>query len=405
MNQKLFGKTITQLRKRNHLTQSQLAELLSVSDKAISKWETGLGYPEITLLPKLATVLGVSVDYLFSGERKGIAIAGNIIADIIKTIDSYPPIGMLANISQVSMAVGGCVSNTAIDLATIDPSLPLHAIGCVGDDEYGRFMISQLQRRRIHTDGVRITEKAPTAFTDVMSLPSGDRTFFHTRGANALFSPEDIDVSALSCKILHIGYILLLDQFDAPDEEYGTVMARFLHQAQQTGIKTSIDVVSNNSADYASTIIPVLPYCDYVIINEIECCRVWSLDPRTEDGSLNLEIVREAMEKTMAAGVSQKVIVHAKEAGFCLDHDGTFTVIPSLQIPPEQIKGSVGAGDAFCAGCLYGIYHQMSDTEMLEFASTAAACNLFSANSVDGMRTKSEIQEMMNQYQRRKLCL
>ena len=135
MNQKLFGKTITQLRKRNHLTQSQLAELLSVSDKAISKWETGLGYPEITLLPKLATVLGVSVDYLFSGERKGIALAGNIIADIIKTIDTYPPIGMLANISQVSMAVGGCVSNTAIDLATLDPSLPLHAMGCVGDDE------------------------------------------------------------------------------------------------------------------------------------------------------------------------------------------------------------------------------------------------------------------------------
>ena len=124
MNQKLFGSTITQLRKRNRMTQSTLAELLSVSDKEISKWETGLGYPEITLLPKLAAVLGVSVDYLFSGERKGIALAGNIITDVIKTIDTYPPIGMLANISQITKAVGGCVSNTAIDLAKIDPSQP-----------------------------------------------------------------------------------------------------------------------------------------------------------------------------------------------------------------------------------------------------------------------------------------
>ena len=404
MNQKLFGKTITQLRKRNHLTQSQLAELLNVSDKAVSKWETGLGYPEITLLPKLAAVLDVSVDYLFSGERKGIAVAGNIIADIIKTIDTYPPLGMLANISQTTKAVGGCVSNTIIDLAKIDPSLPLHAMGCVGDDEYGRFMLSQFQRYRIRTEGVRITDKAPTAFTDVMNLPSGERTFFHSRGANALFCPEDIDVSALSCKILHIGYILLLDRFDADDAEYGTVMARFLHQIQKTGIKTSIDVVSDNSADYAAKIIPVLPYCDYVIINEIECCRAWGIQPRKDDGSLDVAALRKAMEKTMAAGVKEKIIVHAKEAGFCLDHDGVFSAIPSLKIPAEQIKGSVGAGDAFCAGCLYGIYNQMNDTEMLEFASATAACNLFSENSIDGMRSKSEIQDIMKTYQRRELC-
>ena len=106
----------------------------------------------------------------------------------------------------------------------------------------------------------------------------------------------------------------------------------------------------------------------------------------------------------MAAGVGEKVIVHAKEAGFCLDCDGNFTVIPSLQIPAQQIKGSVGAGDAFCAGCLYGIYTQMSDTEMLAFASAAAACNLFSENSVDGMRSRSEILDIMNHYQRRTLC-
>jgi transcriptional regulator with XRE-family HTH domain len=51
MNPKLFGATITALRKKNGLTQTALAKLLNVSDKAVSKWETGLGYPEITLLP------------------------------------------------------------------------------------------------------------------------------------------------------------------------------------------------------------------------------------------------------------------------------------------------------------------------------------------------------------------
>ena len=56
-----------------------------------------------------------------------------------------------------------------------------------------------------------------------------------------------------------------------------------------------------------------------------------------------------------------------------------------------MIKGSVGAGDSFCAGSLDGIYYGLSDEETLKFSSAAAACNLFEANSIDGMKTKEEI--------------
>ena len=403
MNQKLFGMTVTRLRKRAGMTQAELAKSLNVSDKAVSKWETGLGYPEITLLPRIAAVFGVTVDYLLTGERKGIAIAGNLITDLVKTIHSYPAPGMLVNIHSVSRGVGGCAANTAIDLARIDASVPINALGCVGDDEYGRYVISQLQRNNIDTSGVKIEDQAPTSFTDVMSLPGGERTFFHARGANALFSPEDVDISALPCSMLHIGYILLLDRFDEKIPEYGTVMARFLKDVQEAGIKTSIDVVSENRPDYPEIIKPALKYCDRVIINEIECCNIWGLNPRREDGGLHLENVRAAMEKTLCCGVKEKVIVHCKEAGCCLDASGQWTVVPSLQIPAEEIKGSVGAGDAFCAGCLYGLYHHYTDLEMLEFASAAAACNLFAENAVDGMRSKQEILQVMQHYPRRAL--
>jgi len=403
VNQKLFGATVTKLRKQHHMTQRMLAESLNVSSKAVSKWETGMGYPEITLLPKIAAVLGVSVDYLITGERRGITIAGNILTDIVKRVECYPQIGMLAKILSVSKAVGGCVPNTAIDLAKIDPSVPISALGCVGDDEYGRYLIAQMQRYNIDTGGVKVTEAAPTSFTDVMSLEGGERTFFHARGANGLFRPEDVDFAGLSCNMLHIGYIFLLDSFDEDDPQYGTVMARFLKQVQEMGIKTSIDVVSDSTGDYPKKIIPVLKYCDYVIINEIECCSIWGLNPRREDGSLNVDTLRNAMTKTMESGAAEKVIVHSKEAGFCLSRDGQWTAVPSLRIPSEEIKGSVGAGDAYCAGCLYSIYHQHSDREMLEFASAAAACNLFAENAVDGMRSRQEIMQMMNQYERQQL--
>jgi sugar/nucleoside kinase (ribokinase family) len=233
-----------------------------------------------------------------------------------------------------------------------------------------------------------------------MSVPSGERTFFHKKGANAEFCPDDIDVDALNCNIFHIGYILLLDMFDADDKQYGTVMARFLSEVQSRGIKTSIDLVSDSSGNYGKKVIPVLKYCNYVIINEIECCGIWNVEPRLENGKINVDNVQKAMQKCMDAGVRDKVVVHCKECSFALDSKGRFTTVPSLKVSREDIKGTVGAGDAFCAGCLYAIYNNYTDQEMLEFASAAAACNLLEANAVDGMKPRNEILMLAERYGR-----
>ena len=402
MDPKTFGALILRLRKRAGYTQASLAEKLNLSDKTVCKWENGLGYPDITQLPALAHLLGITVDSLLSEQNVGIAIAGNMIADSVKSIRVFPKVGMLTNIESSKLAIGGCVPNTATDLAVIDSTLPVSVYGRVGDDGNGSFMLSKLKGKGIDVSGVSISTQTPTSFCDVMSLPTSERTFFQFSGANAEFSPEDVDVSTLSCKIFHIGYILLLDKFDAPDAEYGTAMARFLHTLQKQGIKTSIDAVSSTRIeDYAEKLRPAFAYSDYVIINEIECCNAWGLNPRNEDGSLNEDAIRTAMEKTMACGVSEKVVVHLKEGGFCLSSNGEFTKLGSLKIPQEDIRGSVGAGDAFCAGCLYALYHGYSDLDMLNFASAAAACNLFAENSVDGMRSKKEIEKLSEQYERR----
>lgn len=68
MNQYETGVVIKELREKNHITQLQLAEKLGVSDKTISKWETGKGYPDITLLEPIADALSVSVTELISGN-------------------------------------------------------------------------------------------------------------------------------------------------------------------------------------------------------------------------------------------------------------------------------------------------------------------------------------------------
>lgn len=396
---KNIGATIKSLRKSKGLTQYELGAILNVSDKTISKWESGQGYPEITQFPNLAKVFGVSIDYLFSGERKGIAVVGNIIIDLVKNLDCYPKQGMMAYVESIEKAVGGCVSNTAIDLAKIDSTLPVSAVSRVGNDENGRFVTSILKNHGIDISQISFSSTAPTSFSDVMSVSGGERTFFHAKGANAELDPDDINLNALNCSILHAGYLLILEQFDKEDKEYGTRMARFLKSAQDEGIKTSIDIVSDTLGNYNKIVVPALKYCNYVIVNEIEATAVYKINPRKPNGDLDIEAVKKAMLNMKKDGVKDKVIVHAKEMGICLDvKSGAFTMVNSLKIPKELIKGSVGAGDAFCAGALYGLYNNYTDDETLLFAAAAAATSLFADNSTDGMKSKADIEKIIKKY-------
>ena len=396
-----LGANIARLRKKQGLTQTCLAEMLCVSNKTVSKWERGAGYPEITQLYSLSRILGTTVDTLMMSERHGITIAGSLVADHIKMINSYPDMNMLSTIYSVSHGVGGNVPNVGIDLAKIDRSLKVNAVGRVGDDESGRFLVNELRQSGVDTSGVITSGTAGTSFSDVMTVQdTGERTFFHYRGANAEFGPWDVDLSAADCRMMHVGYILMMDALDAEDPEYGTVMARFLKDIQAAGILTSIDVVSDSSGLFAEKVTPALRYTDNAFMNEIEACGISGLAPRDENGRIILENIKATMERIMAEGVGARVIVHCPEAGFCLNKNGEFTVVPSLKLPKGFIKGTVGAGDAFCAGCLYGIYKGLSDKEILEFASGAACCSLSTADAVSGMKDKDYIFDLIKNTER-----
>lgn len=333
--------------------------------------------------------------------RNGITIAGNILVDIVKMIERYPDKNMLVHITESVKAVGGCVPNTIINLAKIDPDVKLKALGKVGSDDNGKFLIDEMAKYGVDVSGVKVAEGKETSYDDVMTETStGARTFFLSCGINHEFGIEDIDVDALDCNIFHAGYILLLGALDAEDEEYGTKMARLLHMVSKKGIKTSVDAVSEDGDRFKEKIVPALKHCDYTMMNEIESCKVTGLSPRTPDGRIDVENIKKTMETFMAYGVREKVIVHCAEAGFLLDKSGEFLIVPSLKLPKGYIKGSVGAGDSFAAACLYGINEGFDNVKILEFASAAAACNLTASDSISGMKTRAEIERMCEEFER-----
>ena len=322
-----------------------------------------------------------------------IVFCGSMIADVIKTLPAWPDKGMLVPITAIRRQIGGAVCNSGVDLKTLDPSVEVRAVGAVGADDNGNFVVDYLSSRGLDCSQVRRVKGVPTSFTDVMTVePTGERTFFNMHGADSTLVPEDIDVSRLDCDIFHFGYLLLLDGMDAPDPEYGTKAARLLAAVQAAGIRTSIDIVSEQSDRFARIVRPALRYCDYCIVNEIEGSMA------TGAPSDDLRAICEGL---LAAGVREQAVVHCPDAGASLDRNGNFARVGSLRLPQGWIKGSVGAGDAFCAGVLYAIMKGMDADQALRLGSCAAAMNLSVTDSVSGAKPYAETIALDSKFARR----
>ena len=311
-------------------------------------------------------------------------LAGNILVDNVKTIAAWPEKGMLVPIVSMTRAVGGSVCNTGIDLKTLDPSLTVRALGKVGRDDAGDFAVDTLARRGLDVSLVTRVD-VPTTFTDVMTVKgTGERTFFNMHGADSALTADDVDVDALDCDLFHLGYLLLLDGLDAPDAEYGTQAAHLLAKVRAAGIKTSVDIVSEQSARFPDIVRPVLKHCDYLVINEIEGSLATGLPCRDALGRTTPEALLAIAEALFALGVKERVVLHCPEFSVSCDASGRTATVPSLKLPQGWIKGAVGAGDAFCAGMLYAFMKGMPDEDGMRLASCAAAANLAVADSVSG---------------------
>lgn len=314
-------------------------------------------------------------------NRRGIALAGSLLVDKLNEIFAYPAEGELTKILSVSHAVGGCVPNTGIDIKRVDPTITVKAIGKIGNDGEGAFLVNTLNENGVDTSLIK-TGEMPTSFTDVMSVTGVQRTFFAYPGACADFGFDDVDFDSLDVKMLHLGYFLLLDKIDNGDG------IRILQKAQEMGIKTSIDLVSENSDRY-SLVADCLKYTDNLIINEHEAAMIAGLEPKRD----NLEIIAKRLKKM---GVKERVIIHMPEVGVCLSDKGYFE-LESPKLPEGYIKGKTGAGDAFCAGALIGIYRELDEKAILTLATKTAAASLSSADATSGLRSECEIDKMLTE--------
>ncbi len=333
-------------------------------------------------------------------KRNGIICAGNWIVDKIKIVDKLPSGGMLANILNESLSTGGAPANVLGDLSMLGSSFPLAGAGIVGDDEAGDYICSKYDALGIDTRQIQKLPGVNTSYTDVMTEQStGNRTFFHFHGANDIFDIEHIIIKKIDHKIFHLGYLALLGRMDRKDKDYGTVAARLLNQIQEAGIKTSVDIVSIQG-DILSTIVPpALKFVDYLILNEFEIGAISGVRVRNKDDCLIQEALKDAVEKVSAMGNMKFVVVHMPEGSYMRMQNGAQHSAGSLKLPRDYIVGAVGAGDAFCAGMLYGTHEQWLHEDCMRLGACCAAACLSAGDANSGMKPLKEVLRLADQFE------
>lgn len=320
-------------------------------------------------------------------HRRGFICAGCWTVDRIKMIDLWPAEEELGRILAVERQGGGSAHNVGIDIRKLDPDMPVSTIGLLGEDEEGDLLYRLASSHALDTSQLRRTRDAGTSYTDVMSVQgTGKRTFFHYTGANDLLSPEDFDLDNRPEKILHLGLLSLHERLDAEDGRGGNGWSTVLKKAQSAGLRTSIEMVSIEPLRNRQLVEPCLPYIDYLIVNDREISAIARL-PTLVNGKADAAACLQAARLVLAEGNMALVAVHYPEGAVCVMRDGSEYISSSLAMPPELIAGSVGAGDAFVAGFLYGIHEDWSIADSIELAHAAAAACLRAVNTVDGVES------------------
>jgi sugar/nucleoside kinase (ribokinase family) len=162
-----------------------------------------------------------------------------------------------------------------------------------------------------------------------------------------------------------------------------------LRRARAAGLRTSIDCVSEDSDRFRGIVLPVLPHVDIMFTNDFEAEKLTGLHLH-RDNALQVAAVVKAAEMLLAAGVQSWVVIHFPEAVYARERGGASLWQPSLKVPPEQIAGAAGAGDALAAGVLFGLQEDWAMAQCLKLGVAAAAACRFDPSCSAGILSVAE---------------
>lgn len=298
------------------------------------------------------------------------------ILDILgRHVRRLPPGQDLDLIDEVRLTVAGTAAGTSVDLAKLGADV--YAMGAVGRDEPGRFIVDTMRQYGIHTEGIVRKEGVQTSCSMLPIRPNGERPALHVLGANAQFGLEDIQWDIIAeADYLHFGGTYLLPRLD------GEPTAKILKFAKEHGVVTTLDMIAMGRPDALALIEPALPYIDYFMPGLDEARSICGRRERSDVISFFLD-----------RGVGHTVFKMGADGSSIARKGMTEIRIPSFM---AQVVDSTGCGDSYCAAFIVGLSMGWSLEDAGRFGAAAGALVVSGLGSDAGIIDFDQTLEFMH---------
>ena len=318
--------------------------------------------------------------------RRGIVLAGIVVLDIVNIIDHWPAEETLAFIDRTEYAAGGPPHNAGAGLLKLGAPFPVTLLATSGDDTYGELMLASARSYGLDTSHVTIVPGAVTSHTHVMTCAdTGRRTFFAQLGVNNLMAVEHLlPPKDTTAKLYYLGSPGVARGLDASGG-----WQVLLETAREQGMKTCLELCPVPADVLRAHVPPCLPFCDYFVVNDYEAGTISGIEV-ANGKRLDWNAAEAASRKLLDMGVSELAGIHHPDGAVAVKRNGEISRRPSVNVAQSEIAGSVGAGDAFYAGMLFGIHEDWPLDKCLDLGNAAAATSLHSPTTSASIRPWAE---------------
>ena len=324
-------------------------------------------------------------------SKNGIVAAGIWCVDISYKIKNWPLEGKTSIVKKKINGVGGGPSNVLTNLEYLGFKYSKIALGCIGLDDEAEIIKKHNKKNNIISKYLTVLKKIKTSYTLIMSEGGGERTFFHYPGANENLSNKNLKLNNLkkyNPKIFYVGYLTFLGKLDEFDKNDQTYLCTVLKKTKKMGMLNCLDLASYDHKNYKRIIKSSSKYCDFLFLNEIEAELATGFKIINKN-KFNKKNAESAASFLLNNGVKEAVILHSPQYTLWKTKDKKSYWNKSKLLKKSQIISKVGAGDAFCAACLFGIHENWDVNIILKKAHSAASAILkteFSSGNIPKMK-------------------
>lgn len=328
--------------------------------------------------------------------------------------------GRLIEIEGMDFVLGGAVPNTGIAMKRFGKKVYLN--GLIGNDVIG-VVADELFKKCDIMEGMKITDKASTAFSVVISPPEIDRIFLESPGCNSIFNIEHIDFDVVQdSKLFHFGYPPLLRQFYY---DKGEQLLQMFSRIQQMGVVTSLDFSLPDSdsesgrVNWLEILNKTLAYVDIFapsleelikIMKPVEykeiCCS--NTAQRDFNDLVPIDMIVEISNQILEMGVNILMIKAGKCGTYLFTGDGALVNLKlgnrsestwnkrkihckAFFAEPDKIINTSGAGDTTIGAFLTALINGETIESALKLASLGGRNNLYCKDIYKDLKQWSEM--------------